>query len=133
MGTVECAFLASIRLTILWEGSFALFYSLHTTKLPDVSYRLNANGKRCLYYQGFICPICMQAWSNQEELLQHWQSVHNQLTQVCYSTPTLFYSVSNNIIRLLSLLTILSVGHLISVSALLIPYLSETFFNKFNL
>lgn len=30
--------------------------------------------------EGFICPICMQAWTNQEELLQHWQSAHDQLT-----------------------------------------------------
>ena len=43
--------------------------------------------QRCLYHQGFICPMCMQAWTNQEELLQHWQSTHDQLTlQVCYST-----------------------------------------------
>ncbi|CAH3022314.1 unnamed protein product, partial [Porites evermanni] len=35
--------------------------------------------------EGFICPICMQAWTNQEELLQHWQATHDQLTlQVCY-------------------------------------------------
>ena len=51
--------------------------------------------ERCLYCrQGFICPICMQAWNNQEELLQHWQSAHDQLAQVCYSTNTLFISVT---------------------------------------
>ena len=32
----------------------------------------------------------MQAWTNQEELLQHWQSAHDQLTlQVCYCLLTL--------------------------------------------
>ena len=38
---------------------------------------------RCLSCQGFICPNCMQTWSNQEELLQHWHSAHDHLTQVC--------------------------------------------------
>ncbi|XP_074618782.1 BLOC-1-related complex subunit 8 homolog isoform X1 [Acropora palmata] len=32
--------------------------------------------------EGFICPICMQAWTNQEELLQHWHSTHDiRITQ----------------------------------------------------
>ncbi|XP_068694377.1 BLOC-1-related complex subunit 8 homolog isoform X1 [Montipora capricornis] len=32
--------------------------------------------------EGFICPICMKTWTNQEELLIHWHSAHDtQLTQ----------------------------------------------------
>lgn len=32
--------------------------------------------------QGFICPNCMEAWRNEEELLQHWQSAHGNLSDV---------------------------------------------------
>ncbi|KAJ7365736.1 BLOC-1- complex subunit 8 [Desmophyllum pertusum] len=31
--------------------------------------------------EGFICPNCMQTWSDQEELLQHWQSAHEHMSQ----------------------------------------------------
>lgn len=31
--------------------------------------------------QGFICPNCMEAWKNEEELLQHWQSLHGSLSE----------------------------------------------------
>ncbi|KAJ7365734.1 BLOC-1- complex subunit 8 [Desmophyllum pertusum] len=34
--------------------------------------------------EGFICPNCMQTWSDQEELLQHWQSAHEHMSQVCF-------------------------------------------------
>lgn len=48
---------------------------------------------RCfLNCQGFICPICMQAWTNQEELLQHWHSTHDiRITQVCNSFTNTFF------------------------------------------
>lgn len=54
---------------------------------------LNLTNLRCfLNCQGFICPICMQAWTNQEELLQHWHSTHDiRITQVCNSFTNSFF------------------------------------------
>lgn len=85
---------------LLWCVLFASKH--HWEKMMNFASCMLTN-QRCLYHQGFICPICMQAWTNQEELLQHWQSAHDQLTfQVCYSLLTLniFFSFGKHLLNL---------------------------------